>query len=277
MVGAVKKFLDPFTSEELLVQRIVDVQRNRTQYDQPVYNEQADGDTQWLDAMKHLLGAYDPGTAAQMRRVFRGMKGVVEPWGQARDPRDEIWAAAGQRPMHIVIPTKLGQQARHFSGNWSEATNILTTHARSQGDVSLDLLRQKHDEMVESKRRLFAEMQRKIPAATKLGMIEKEIRKVFDDAGLSDQTTDALFRNEFDEESFIKAEVLRLTDKKFDETSVRFFRAMGMGVGEVRGILWEAWRARGYKTINIKNSRLNTSLGDRQRRLYGRYSDTELP
>jgi hypothetical protein len=131
--------------------------------------------------------------------------------------------------------------------------------------------------MIESKRRLFADMQRKIPAATKLGMIEKEIRQVFDDGGLSDQTIDALFRNEFDEESFIKSEVLRLTDTKFDETSVRFFKAMGMDQRELSDVLREAWRARGYKPLNTKSGRLNRSLSDRQGRLYERYSDTETP
>ena len=132
-----------------------------------MYNEQADVDSQVLDVITHILGAYEPGTSKQVRRAYRGMFNVVEPWGQVRDPKDEMMAVLGQRPMQINIPTALGQKARNFSGNWSEATNILTTHARSKGDVSLDLLRSKHEEMVESKRRLFAEMQRKIPAATK--------------------------------------------------------------------------------------------------------------
>jgi hypothetical protein len=277
MMVAAKKFLDPFTSEELLVQRILDVSRNKTEYGGTVYNEQADWDSQVRDVFVHLLGAYEPGTIAQVRRAYRGMRGVIEPWGQVRDPVDEMMAATGQRPMQINIPTALGRQARNFSGNWSEATNILTTHARSKGDVSLDLLRQKHEEMVESKRRLFAGLQREIPAATKLGMIEKEIRKVFDDAGLSGQTIDSLFRNEFDEESFIKAEVLRLTDRKPDETSVRFFKAMGMSQREVFDVLREAWRARGYKLLDIKSGRLNRSLSDRQRRLHDRYPGGEGP
>jgi hypothetical protein len=278
MASAAGKLFGPFTSEELLVQRVIDWARNRTEFGGKVYNEQGDPDSKVYDTVSHIAKAFEPGTVKQFSRLYKGITGTIEPWGQARNPWHEALSFMGQRPMSIHVPTALGRKASNFQREWSDATTILTEHVRSKGEVSLDTIRDKHDEMVRSKARLFADMKRKIPAATKVThghYDEKAIRKTLDDAGLSDQKIDSLFAGQYDADEFAKSEVMRLTGKKADDTSIRFFKAMGVSRAELEDLLRDAWMDRGFKVLDTRTGKANRSLFDRIRNLWERYPGPE--
>ena len=108
MIEAFREVSEPFLGEEILLGKLMDVQRNTTESGRSVYNPQAPTDDKVAAIMEHIWGGLEPGTLTSARRIWKAHTGPVEPWGRGYDTMDEVMAVAtGQRRQTLEVAQPL--------------------------------------------------------------------------------------------------------------------------------------------------------------------------
>ena len=187
---AIRVAFEPFLSEEILTQTVLDISRNKKESGAPVYNDEAPPEEQISDIMAHVWKAFEPGTISSLRRIADGLQGQTNVYGTARDPKTETIALfTGMRHKELDPKQALSYRAREFSARKNQATRIFTSVLSKRGRVSEDEIRNAHEAMEQSRRELWDAVALDVEAATRLGLTEREARAILDDSGLS--ATDA--------------------------------------------------------------------------------------
>lgn len=116
-IGALAEALSPFISEDLLLSKILDVRRNKTQQGKEVYNPSDPMEEKVKDIYLHFWDAIEPGTLSWMKRMYSASLGKnVNVYGKKYNPKVEALAGTlGQRISEIDVPTALGFKSAEFS------------------------------------------------------------------------------------------------------------------------------------------------------------------
>ncbi len=186
LMDATAEFLAPFTSEDILAKALMDLRSNE---DHKIYNPRDTAGEQAKAIVGHLWSeALEPGTVSSGRRIHEAIQGT----SPNRKVKTEVTALlTGQRHQTIDVEHSLGFRVRDFrkalAGIQSIARKTVTSRGKATGAmVATDVARMEKLRLAE-----FAEMQKIIGAARRLGVPTKNIEALLKDE-LPDEMADEL-------------------------------------------------------------------------------------
>jgi hypothetical protein len=214
--NALTEFLRPFASEEILAKALMDLRSNE---DQKIYNPKDTPGEQAKDMIWHMWSkALEPGTISSMRRIHEAVTGT----NPNRDLQTEVLAlTTGQRLQKIDVEHSLGFRVREFARGLTDIQRIVRKTATSRGTatgemVATDLARMEKVRMAE-----FAEMQRIIGAARRLGVPESNIRTLLKD-NLPNEIAEQLMTGDYSPYEMTPQTVQQMLKARPEEFQERF-------------------------------------------------------
>lgn len=193
MLSAAMELVDPFGSEEILTEKIIDVMRNRkAETKQGVYNEQADLASKAAQAASHIFTALKPGFWASANRIQEAALGEKD-----RSLANEVIALVGPRIVNVPVRRQLGFEARDYLKAKRGAAEIFTRpytdeSTRKPGEVAAG-----YAAAEASRRNLFDEMRDRANGAIRLGIPREEVVSILRANNMSAAEVKALMNNEY--------------------------------------------------------------------------------
>lgn len=161
----------------------------------PVYNPEADIDTQVYQIASHVGLAVAPGIAGNLSRIYKASQGDNSTYGQQYKMADELMALGGLRVTTLNPKLSISLRSMDYSRGMSDAKQILNSVVRGQNIVSDAKIKDKYEEMQDSRQRVFDEMVRLIDLGESFGLKPEEVAMTLDAAGLSDTEIKHLLYN----------------------------------------------------------------------------------
>jgi hypothetical protein len=190
---AAAELAEPFVSEELVTERLLDIARNHTSSGRPVYSPQAPIEDKAAAIIAHIWEPIEPGVITSAKRINKGITGEVEKGGRSYDPKAESLAAiTGFRPVKINVKQSLGFKVRAYQSSTQDANRLLTSEATSFGAVDPTKIGNAYKASDDARRKLFNELHKAVTAAIRLGMPEDEAVAMLDEGGLSKDSAEAV-------------------------------------------------------------------------------------
>lgn len=279
VVQSVKEAAEPFLSEEILFGKGADVWRNKKQSGGWVYNPEEDPLTITRDIVTHIGEALVPGTAVRAKRFIKGVRGETNVYGRKYDPKLEALAEfTGQRINTINIKQSLQFRVRDLSKRFGNASSIIGSVARRQGEVSADELRRANERtevvrasIIKDAHKVYhAAIRRGVPTAT----VNAEFDRVFSREAIHEIATGIPFEN-----AWASNTLHRITSPSMDREEAQRMaervQLLGIGAMDARELLNReySWRnlekgrerPRGRPSTVERGRR--TAFGERVRRL----------
>ncbi|HLA64087.1 MAG TPA: hypothetical protein VK610_06645, partial [Rhodothermales bacterium] len=173
--------LEPFASEEMLTERVLDVSRNRTAEGAPVYNPE--DPEAWLDISGHLWGAVEPSLLTDARRVLRGVEARGEGGVGSEDAqpgRDAAAMLTGARVSTLDVRRAVRYRLYDARERLGLAEDALRAAIRAPGTADEAAIRGAYAELETARREVIQEGQRVTAAARTLGVPEKDVAEIAD-------------------------------------------------------------------------------------------------
>lgn len=206
---AFKKFAEPFASESLGAERVIDVttRQGKTATGAPIYEEAEPWGDKLAKSLNHVVGAFIPGLVEQFLtvrggefvpgRATRAMTGMPSKEGDPYSIAEEAGTMlTGLRAMKFNGTRSLGYGGGEYSSLNTSASRIFTKLA-DDNDVTAEQVLDAYRNANEAKRRVQAEMKAKIDKALASGMSKVEVRKALKDSGISTRELNLIMRNKF--------------------------------------------------------------------------------
>ena len=205
-----KKFSEPFASEALATERVLDVttRQGRTQTGAEVYDRDGDmwGD-QLSKSLAHVVGAFIPGIIDQVvtvrggefvpGRATRAATGMPSKQGDPYSVAEEAGTMlTGLRPMKLNLGRSLSYAGTEYAVSRTAASQIFTSKA-DDNDVTAEDVMNAYVKANESRRRQQAELRSRIQAAQDAGMSRAAIVRAMKDSGVSTRELTAIMANRF--------------------------------------------------------------------------------
>lgn len=169
------ELFQPFLSEEIMVEKILDVTRNKTKDGGKVYNKQDTDEQKRMDIIKHMADAIEPGTISSLKRIYRATKSQEGLYGSTYDVKTEAAAlGTGVRISKLDVRRSLRFQSYRFRKDLIDASAL----ARKRGVET----------SFESKKRIFDEFYKTIQDASITGVKRSDIIKTLKDGGIPMKT-----------------------------------------------------------------------------------------
>jgi len=204
-----KKFAEPFASESLGAERLIDVTTRGgvTQTGAPIYAKAESMGDKVKKSIFHVLGALNPGVLEQFvtikggdivpGRASRALTGLPSREGDPYLVAEEVGTLfTGLRSMKFNTPRSLGYAAGEYSSLNRSASSIFTKLA-DDNDVTAEQVLEAYVKANDAKRRVQAGLKRKIDKARNSGMSDLEIKRAFKDKGVSPKELNAIIKNKF--------------------------------------------------------------------------------
>ena len=191
--------MQPFTSETIVAQSVIDITRNTTQYGSQVYNEEASDFDQTLDSVLHIARSFTPGTADRIvRRMIPAGKGETLPSGEDPKLTDELTAEfTGFRVRTIDYQDKLTRTSFGTSKRFTDANGMFNKVAGSRGTVSNEDMVNAYREANEARLRIFKEVRKQINAALLSGVSKAEVFTALKAGNLSKTDVQHIMRGQY--------------------------------------------------------------------------------
>ncbi|MCH9787290.1 MAG: hypothetical protein K0U55_12770 [Gammaproteobacteria bacterium] len=205
-----KKFSEPFASEALATERVLDVttRQGRTQTGAEVYDRDGDmwGD-QLSKSLAHVVGAFIPGIIDQVvtvrggefvpGRATRAATGMPSKQGDPYSVAEEAGTMlTGLRPMKLDLGRSLSYAGTEYAVSRTAASQIFTSKA-DDNDVTAEDVMNAYVKANDSRRRQQAELRSRIQAAQDAGMSRAAIVRAMKDSGVSSRELSAIMANRF--------------------------------------------------------------------------------
>ena len=185
-VDALTELFKPFLSEEMLLAKILDINRNKTVEDKQVYNEQDEIGSQIADMYGHVAKALEPGSLSSLKKIGKGVAGVIDP--KTGEPFDWITEVTnqftGQKIYTIDIAQSLNYKWKKLGDNVAEAKRIYNTAYYSK-EASAEEKQKSYDKANNIVQELLNEASENYQAALKLGVPVSKIDELLRDARLN--------------------------------------------------------------------------------------------
>ena len=194
LVDAALEAFDPFLSEEILAERLLDVSRNTTQSGGRVFNPADHPVRQFEDIASHVLDALEPGTISSARRIAMGISGKTTIYGRSYDPTLEALAVmTGHRLSELDVRQAFAFRAREHNREIGNAQRILTSIVTRRGEVNDAEVEQAFREMNASRNVAFRDAHEDAMAALRLGMTRFQIVQALRVNGMSERNAAAVY------------------------------------------------------------------------------------
>lgn len=178
-IDGVATFLKPFTDEQILSKRLLEVRSNKDSNGRPIYNEQLPQGEQWAEIFDYLGEAVEPGIVNQAQRLYKGLKGEVSTQGKQYSAFDEAVAlGTGQRIERMNVSQALSFKVYQFRKEIDEAEKIYTSMKYKKGNVSPEEMEQAYKNSNEALTKLYEKIHKDINAAQRLGVKPVEIATI---------------------------------------------------------------------------------------------------
>ena len=238
---AFKKFAEPFASESLGAERIIDVttRNGRTQTGAPVYTRGELLGDKLQKSLVHVVGAFMPGIAEQFvaikggeftqGRVTRAIVGTPSKSGDEYSVAEEAGTMlTGLRPMKVNIGRTLGYDGGSYSVDRSSAVKIFTSIADDNDATEQDVLNA-YVKANEAKRSHQAKLKLQIDAAMKAGMSRGQINQAFKNSGVSRKELSNILNNRYDPIKVSRALIREVSDEINVKRENRILRKLPLG------------------------------------------------
>lgn len=194
LVTAAAEAFDPFLSEEILSERLIDIARNTTQTGGRVFNPADHPIRRFEDMAGHIYEALEPGTITSGRRIMMGITGTTTVYGRTYDPTLEALAVmTGHRMSILDVRQALVFRARDHSDNIRNSQRILTSVITRRGEVGQSEIARAFGGMQAGRMDAFDAAHEDAMAALRLGMTRPEVVQTFRAAGMSRANAAAVY------------------------------------------------------------------------------------
>ena len=223
LTSATGEFLSPFASEEILLKSIRQAISNQTDTGRRIYNPEAPVGDQAADIVKHMWSkAFEPGTVTSLRRIGMGLTGRVSETGRSFDPIVETTAMlAGQRLQEVDIEQALGFRVRGFAKAVTDIQGIARKTLLTRGRVTGKEVATDRAKMEKLRLAKFAEMQKILAAARRLGVPDRNIEKLLRDS-LSEKAAKSLLEEDYTPYEMTPQTVQRMMETSPEQFTERF-------------------------------------------------------
>ena len=208
--AAFKKFAEPFASESLGAERLLDVtiRDGKTQTGAEIYESGELLGDRLQKSLVHVAGAFMPGAIEQFTTVkggefkqgrsTRALTGTPSKSGDDYSIAEEAGTMlTGLRPMKVNIGRTLGYNGGAYAADRSSSTQIFTKVA-DDNDATVEDITDAYVQANEAKRSHQARLKIKIDAALAAGMTKVQVRQAFKDTGVTSKELNNIFRNRYD-------------------------------------------------------------------------------
>ena len=222
---AFKKFAEPFASESLGAERLLDVtiRDGRTQTGAPIYTRGELLGDKLQKSLIHVAGAFMPGIAEQFTaikggeftqgRITRGITGTPSKSGDEYSVAEEAGTMlTGLRPMKVNIGRTLSYDGGSYAVDRSSAVKIFTSIADDNDATKEDVLNA-YVRANEAKRSHQAKLKIQIDAAMKAGMTRGQINQAFKNSGVSNKELNNILNNRYDPIKVSRALIREVNDE----------------------------------------------------------------
>ena len=204
-----KKFAEPFASEGLAAERVIDVttRNGKTQTGAEIYEPGEMMGDKLAKSVVHVTGAFMPGIIDQFTtikggefvpgRVTRAVTGMPSRDGDPYTIAEEAGTMLiGVRPMKLKVDRSLGYAGGEYSANRSSAVQIFTKVA-DDNDADVNDILEAYVQANEARRRHQAELRDKMLKAQAAGMSVSEITRAFKGTGVSSREVRDILNNRY--------------------------------------------------------------------------------
>jgi len=204
-----KKFAEPFASEAMAAERIIDVttRQGKTQTGAEIYEPAEPLGDRLSKSLTHVVGAFLPGIVDQVTTVkggefvqgrsLRALTGTPSKQGDEYTPFEEAGTMlTGLRALKLNIPRSLSYAGSEYSGLRSSAVSIFTKVADDNDATKEDVINA-YVKANDARRRQQAALKAKIDTAMAAGMSRREIYKAFDNSGVSKKELSLIMKNKY--------------------------------------------------------------------------------
>ena len=208
--AAFKKFAEPFASESLGAERLLDVtiRDGKTQTGAEIYESGELLGDRLQKSLVHVAGAFMPGAIEQFTTVKggefkqgRSTRALTDTPSKSGDDYSIAEEAGtmltGLRPMKVNIGRTLGYNGGAYAADRSSSTQIFTKVA-DDNDATVEDITDAYFQANEAKRSHQARLKIKIDAALAAGMTKGQVRQAFKDTGVTSKELNNIFRNRYD-------------------------------------------------------------------------------
>jgi hypothetical protein len=202
-IDAASQMLQPILSEQLFAGAVMDLARNRTAQGGTIWNEQDTPLNINLTKLGYLSRALLPGVITGAgTRIYRAATGQVTGQGRSYDLSNELAGVAfGQRVAEVDAQTDLGNKARAFLANRSDATRLLTSILNSRGTVDINDIPVAYDNASTAFQELYEDMHKAYLSALRLGVPKAQAIRIIGgegkERGLSERDLMAVVTGKF--------------------------------------------------------------------------------
>jgi hypothetical protein len=192
------RVLQPFASEEILTQKLLDVGRNKKKRGGTVYGEEAPPEDKIQSVIEHIYDGLEPGAISSGRRIYEGLQNKTETYGAERDAGQEaISMITGSRIRTVDIRQSLYFNSLDYARRWRRAGQNFTDVAKRSGHVTEEELREGYRKMNQAKRSILEQAHLDATAAQQLGVPEEAVRQAVDDAGFAKEDVGYIMQGTF--------------------------------------------------------------------------------
>jgi len=126
--GAWQKFHEPFSSESIAPEAIIDIMMRRgvTDTGKKLYTDATPWDDKVRIITKHLIDTQIPFSKSQMMRIYYASKGIPDPRGELYDLENELPGLMGWRLIKIDPVKNLSFKITSYDGKRRSATREFT-------------------------------------------------------------------------------------------------------------------------------------------------------
>ena len=216
-----QKFHEPFTSESIAPEAIIDImiRGGVTDTGSKLYTEATPWDDKVKIIMKHLIDTQIPFSKSQMARIYYASKGIPDPRGELYDLENELPGLMGWRLIKIDPLRGLEFKITNYAGARRSATREFTNDRQSKllaGGIN------KPEEIVRqffiANRALFnaqQEMHLDLKAGNEFEVTNDQFAEVFQKRGIPNKVFGSFFEGEF--RPYIPSEAIMTKFYEIDE------------------------------------------------------------
>jgi hypothetical protein len=204
-----KKFAEPFASEAMATERLLDVttRQGKTQTGAEIWEDGELAGDKLAKGLTHVVGAFIPGIVDQFLtvkggeltegRVTRSLTGMPSKQGDPYTVAEEAGTMlTGLRPMKLNIGRTLGYAGGEYSALRSSAVQIFTKVA-DDNDATVEDITKAYVQANEARRRQQANLKTQIDAALAAGMSRSDIYQALENTGVSRKEIGLIMRNKY--------------------------------------------------------------------------------
>ncbi|MHA2066355.1 MAG: hypothetical protein ACXABY_18445, partial [Candidatus Thorarchaeota archaeon] len=209
-MAAFKKFAEPFASEAMATERLVDVtlRDGKTQTGAEIYEPGEMWGDKLSKSINHVAGAFIPGIVEQAYtvkggkitegRINRAFTDTPSKSGDEYSVAEEAGTMlTGLRPMKVNIGRSLGYDGGAYSADRSSSVQIFTKVA-DDNDATAEDVMAAYVKANDAKRRHQSLLKNKIDTAMDAGFTRAQIFRALKNTGVSKKELNNILRNRFE-------------------------------------------------------------------------------